>query len=62
MAFWAGMLTERHHPYPELEKAIRQTAWELYFRDDPVCTPPYVTDPGLDLGSILCGKAILTLT
>ena len=63
MPFWAGMLTERQHPHPVLESAIRQAAWELYFRDDPVCTPPeFVTDPGIDLDSILCRQPLLILT
>ena len=29
MPFWAGMLTERQHPHPELEKAVRQAAWDF---------------------------------
>ena len=62
MPFWAGMLTERQHPHPELEKAVRQAAWDLYFRADPVCDPPdFVTDPGIDLHSILDGRPILLL-
>ena len=39
MPFWAGMLTEQQHPHPELERAIRQASWDLYFRDNPVCRP-----------------------
>ena len=63
MPFWAGMLTERQHPHPELEIAIRQAAWDLYFRHDPVCAPPdFVTDPGIDLNAILRGQPILILT
>ena len=62
MPFWAGMLTERQHPHPELEKAVRQAAWDLYFRADPVCNPPeFVTDPGVDLDEILDGQPILLL-
>ena len=62
MPFWAGMLTERQHPHPELEIAIRQAAWNLYFRHDPVCAPPdFVTDPGIDLNAILRGQPILIL-
>ena len=62
MPFWAGMLTERQHPHPELETAIRQAAWDLYFRNDSVCEPPeFVTDPGIDLDAILCGQPILLL-
>ena len=62
MPFWAGMLTERQHPHPELEAAVRQAAWDLYFRQRPVCTPPdFVTDPGIDLNVVLCGQPILIL-
>ena len=62
MPFWAGMLTERQHPHPELEKAVRQAAWELYFREDPVCDPPdFVADPGVDLEATLGGQPILLL-
>ena len=62
MPFWAGMLTERQHPHPELEIAIRQAAWDLYFRNEPVCEPPdFVTDPGIDLDAILRGQPILLL-
>ena len=62
MPFWAGMLTEQQHPHVELELAIRQASWELYFRDDPVCLlPDFVVDPGLDLDSILAGQPILIL-
>ena len=62
MPFWAGMLTERQHPHEELELAIRQASWDLYFRTNPVCPPPEeVDDPGLDLGSLLGGQPILIL-
>ena len=62
MPFWAGMLTERHHPLPELEEAIRQASWDLYFRDNPVCKPPeFVQNPGVDLASLLHGQPILVL-
>ncbi len=62
MPFWAGMLTERQHPHPELEMAVRQAAWDLYFGDDPVCDPPdFVTDPSVDLDAILNGEPLLLL-
>ena len=62
MPFWAGMLTERQHPYPELEEAIRQASWDLYFRENPVCQPPdFVKDPGMDLESVLDGYPLLVL-
>ena len=62
MPFWAGMLTERQHPHPKLEKAICQAAWDLYFRHQPVCNPPpFVADPGIDLDAILQGQPILVL-
>ena len=62
MPFWAGMLTERHHPHPELERSIRQASWDLYFRNNPVCQPPsFVVDPGMDLAALLAGQPILIL-
>ena len=62
MPFWAGMLTEKQHPHPELESAVRQAAWNLYFRTDPVCEPPeFVTDPGIDLGHFLGTQPIRVL-
>ena len=63
MPFWAGMLTERQHPHPELDGAVRQAAWDLYFRNDPVCAPPeFVADPGIDLNAILRGQPVLILS
>ena len=63
MPFWAGMLTEQQHPHPELEAAIRQAAWDVFFRHDPVCAPPdFVTDPGIDLEALLRGQPILVLS
>ncbi len=54
MPFWAGMLTEEQHQHPELERAIRQASWDLYFRHNAVCEPPEsVEDPKLDLSSLL---------
>lgn len=62
MPFWAGMLTEKQHPHEELERAIRQASWDLYFRDNPVCQPPgFMEDPGLDLDSLLGDQPILVL-
>ena len=62
MPFWAGMLTERQRPHPQLEKAVRQAAWDLYFRHDPVCVPPdFVTDPGINLDGLLRGQPVLLL-
>lgn len=62
MPFWAGMLTENQHPHPELQQAIKQASWDLYFRHDPVCTPPsFVTDPGMDLNSVLEDQPVLLL-
>ena len=63
MPFWAGMLTEDQHPHPELQKAIRQASWELYFANNPVCQPPdFVENPGVDLDNILAGQPILILS
>lgn len=62
MPFWAGMLTEEQHPHPQLEAAVRQAAWNLYFRVDPVCEPPaFVQDPGIDLGHLLGTQPIRVL-
>ena len=62
MPFWAGMLTERQHPHEELERAIRQASWDLYFRNNPVCElPDFVEDPGLDLSSLLAGQPLRIL-
>ena len=62
MPFWAGMLTESQHPHQELETAIRQASWDLYFRNNRVCPPPPpVEDPGMDLSVLLGGQPILIL-
>ncbi|MDE0269229.1 MAG: hypothetical protein OXI96_09420 [Acidimicrobiaceae bacterium] len=62
MPFWAGMLTERQHPHPQLKAAIRQAGWNLYFCTDSVCEPPeYVNDPGVDLGRLLGTQPIYVL-
>ena len=62
MPFWAGMLTEDQHPHPELQKAIRQASWDLYFSTNPVCEiPDFVNDPGIDLAALLDGVPLLVL-
>ena len=62
MPFWAGMLTEDQHPHPELQQAVRQASWNLYFCDEPVCAPPdFVEDQGLDLNTILGDQPLLIL-
>ena len=62
MPFWAGMLTEEQHPHPELQQAICQASWDLYFRDIPVCSlPDFVVNPGMDLDTILRGQPLLIL-
>ena len=62
MPFWAGMLTERQHPHPELQTAILQASWDLYFKDNPVCQPPdFVENPNMDLDSILDSQPLLIL-
>ena len=62
MPFWAGMLTEKQHPHPELQQAVRQASWDLFFRDNPVCTPPeFVSDPGINLASLLGDQPVLLL-
>ena len=60
MPFWAGMLTEDQHPHPDVQAAIKQAGWELFFRNDPVCDPPdFVTDPGVHLTSLLGDQPLL---
>ena len=50
MPYWAGMLTEDQHPHPELQQAIHQASWDLYFSEDPVCEiPDFIKNPGCDL-------------
>ena len=62
MPFWAGMLTEKQHPHAELQRAVRQASWDLFFRGNPVCSPPdFVKDPGVDLASVLGGQPLLIL-
>ena len=62
MPFWAGMLTERQHPHEELERAIRQASWDLYFRNNPMSQPPdFVEDPAMDLSSLLSGQPLRIL-
>ena len=62
MPFWVGMLTEEQHPHPQLQQAVKQASWDLFFRDNPVCTPPdFVEDPGMDLDAVLRGQPLLLL-
>lgn len=62
MPFWVGMLTEDQHPHPDLQRAIQQAGYDLFFRKNPVCTAPdFVKDPGLDLGKILGDQPVLIL-
>ncbi len=60
MPFWAGMLTEDQHPHPLVQSAIKQAAWDLFFRGDPVCDAPgFVDNPGIDLDELLDGQPLL---
>ena len=62
MPYWAGMLTEEQHPHPQLQEAIRQASWNLYFRDNAVCRKPdFVENPRMDLDSVLDGEPLLIL-
>lgn len=62
MPYWAGMLTEEQHSHPELQQAIRQASWDLYFHGDAVCRKPnFVENPGMDLESVLDGNPLLIL-
>lgn len=59
MPFWAGMLTEDQHPHSELQQAIRQASWDLFFARDTVCPcPDFVEDPGFDLTTVLDGLPV----
>ena len=63
MPFWAGMLTEDQHPLPELQTAIRQASWDLYFSGTPVCeVPEFVSNPGIDLPALLNGTPLMVLS
>ena len=63
MPFWAGMLTEDQHPHPELQAAIRQASWDLYFSGNLTGeVPDFVNDPGMDLDNILDGNPLLILS
>lgn len=54
MPFWIGMLTEDQHPHHDLQKAVKQASWDLFFADNPVCEPPdFVRDPGFNLAGVL---------
>lgn len=57
MPFWIGMLTEDQHPHHDLQQAIKQASWDLFFANNPVCEPPnFVRDPGFDLAGVLYGQ------
>ena len=63
MPFWAGMLTEDQHPHDELQRAIRQASWELFFAHNPVCPcPDFVEDPGLGSSALLDGLLVRILS
>jgi hypothetical protein len=63
MPFWAGMVTEDQHPDLEVQRAICQASFDLFFRVQPVCEwPPFVVDPGLDLRCILGDQKILIMS
>lgn len=63
MPFWAGMLTEKQHPVPQLQAAVHQASWNLYFADNPVCPPPdFVENPQFPLDEILQGQSIQILS
>lgn len=62
MPFWVGMLTEHQHRHAELEQAVRQAAWNLYFSENRVCKPPnFVTNPGIDLDAVLDEQPLLIM-
>lgn len=48
--------------YPEIQQAIKQASWDLFFRNDPVCeVPMFVQDPGMNLKKMLEGTPLLIL-
>ena len=62
MPFWVGMLTEDQHPHVDLQQAIKQASWCLFFADNPVCEPPpFVHDPKFDLAGALRGQSVQVL-
>ena len=62
MPFWIGMLTEDQHPHEDLQKAVKQASWDLFFAESPVCeTPSFVSNPEFDLGGALRGQNIRLL-
>jgi len=57
MPFWIGMLTEDQHPHRDLQQAVKQASWDIFFADNPVCEPPdFVRDPGFHLAGVLRGQ------
>lgn len=62
MPFWAAEVTEDQHRLPELQTAIRQASWDLFFAQNPVCErPDFVKNPKEDLNQfdpllVLCGE------
>ena len=57
MPFWIGMLTEDQHPHRELQQAVKQASWELFFVGNPVCErPDFVRDQGFHLADVLRGR------
>ena len=61
MPFWAGMLTEDQHPHRELQQAVRQASWDLFFSHKPDLAPDFVENPGLDLDTALSRSPLLIL-
>ena len=62
MPFWAGMLTEDQHPHPELQAAIRQASWDLYFSGNPQGeVSDFVSNPGINLAVLLDGNPLRVL-
>ena len=62
MPFWVGMLTEDQHPHADLQQAIKQASWDIFFAENPVCKPPaFVKSPYFDLASALCSQPIRLL-
>jgi hypothetical protein len=54
------LFTEQQDRIPLLHQVIQQVAFDLYFKDSAIglVTPPFVTDPGIDLGAKFPGTTL----
>ena len=64
MPFWAGYADRGTAPPPRncSMQSVKHLG-DLFFADTPVCTPPdFVSNPGLDLDTLLDGNPLLILS